>query len=328
MNSNLQDILKQVCSKSPITYKEYIQTVLYHPEYGYYSKQSQRVGRSSQTDFYTSESLGKVFAQLVLSAAKELLKTKDLSTYHFIEIGAEPNASLLTHLEKSPFRKESVIRPYNKLNIEDGPIVLFANEWLDAQPFHRLVFLNGQWYEKAITLNSKNELEETLLKNFSKPIQSLAHRFPKDSINGYQVDLSPKIENDIKFIMDQKWTGLVMFFDYGKTWQEISTQMPNGSARTYHKHKQGTDLLKTPGECDITFDICWDFIKDIINSSKDTQSYLQSQESFFVHHAQEHIKKILSNAQFSFSQEKQTLLELIHPANMGQKFQTLHALRK
>ena len=128
--------------------------------------------------------------------------------------------------------------------------------------------------------------------------------------------------------MDQKWTGLVMLFDYGKTWQEISTQMPNGSARTYHKHKQGTDLLQNPGECDITFDICWDFVQDIIKDNKVAETHLQSQESFFVHHAEECMKNILSDAQFAFSKNKQTLLELIHPANMGQKFQTLHAIRK
>ena len=328
MNSNLQDILKQSCSKSPITYKEYTETALYHPEYGYYSKTTQRVGRSSHTDFYTSESLGKVFAQLVLSAAQKLLKTEDLSSFHFIEIGAEPDASFLSHLEKNPFEQHSVIRPGEKFSVQDKPIILFANEWLDAQPFHRLVFLNGKWYEKAITLNPEDELEETLLEKFSMPIQSIAHRLPKDSNNGYQIDLSPQIENELQFIMDQKWTGLVMLFDYGKTWQEISTQMPNGSALTYHKHKQGTDLLQNPGECDITFDICWDFVQDIIKDNKVAETHLQSQESFFVHHAEECMKNILSDAQFAFSKNKQTLLELIHPANMGQKFQTLHAIRK
>lgn len=328
MNSNLHDILKQACSKSPLTYRDYIQIVLYHPEYGYYSKKRHRVGRSSQTDFYTSESLGKIFAELVLSAAKELLKATNIASYHFIEIGAEPNASLLSYLVENPFKQHSVIRLGDPITINDEPVILFANEWLDALPFHRLVFLNGKWYEKAITLNSENELEETLLSKLSNPIQLIAHRLPKEVIHGYQIDLSPETEIQIQSIMDQKWSGLVILFDYGKTWNEISTMMPNGSARTYFKHKQGTDLLHQPGDCDITFDICWDSVQGIFNANKDTESELLSQEAFFVHHAQERIKVILSDAQFTFSEEKQTLLELIHPANMGQKFQTLYALRK
>ena len=328
MNSKLQDILKQACSMSPMTYMDYIEIVLYHESYGYYTQKKQRVGRSTQTDFYTSESLGKVFAELVLNAAKNLLKKNDLSSYHFIEIGAEPQSSLLSQLDEHPFKKQSVIRKGDELKINNEPIILFANEWLDALPFHRLVYLNGQWYEKAVTLNTKDELEETLLEKLSPPIQSIAERLPTKVSNGYQIDLSPETQNQIQAISDKRWSGLVMLFDYGKTWNEIATQMPNGSARTYYKHKQGTDLLYEPGNCDITFDVCWDFIKEIFDKNKNTQSHLQSQEAFFVIHAQDRIKEILSQSQFTFSHTKQTLLELIHPANMGQKFQTFHAIRK
>ena len=74
MNSTLQDILKHKCSKSPITYRDFIETALYHPTHGYYTQTKQRVGRVSQADFYTSESLGKIFAELVLNSAQKLLK--------------------------------------------------------------------------------------------------------------------------------------------------------------------------------------------------------------------------------------------------------------
>ena len=102
MNSTLQDILKQNCYKSTITYRDFIETALYHPILGYYTQTKQRVGRVSQADFYTSESLGKVFAELVLNAAQKLLKDKELSSYHFIEIGAEPEYSCLLYTSPSP----------------------------------------------------------------------------------------------------------------------------------------------------------------------------------------------------------------------------------
>ena len=328
MNSTLQDILKQNCSKSPITYRDFIETALYHPIHGYYTQTKQRVGRVSQADFYTSESLGKVFAELVLNAAQKLLKDKELSSYHFIEIGAEPEYSLLSQLEKHPFQQHSVIRQGNAIQINDEPIILFANEWLDALPFHRLIFSNGQWQEKGITLNPQGNLEETLLDKLSDPIQSFKDQLPNQTSNGYQIDFSPETQKAIQSIVDQKWTGLVMLFDYGKTWHEITSEMPNGSARTYFKHTQGTDLLDDPGNRDITFDICWDFIKEAFNTQKGIECQLQSQEAFFVNHAQDRIKDILQETQFTFSKDKQTLLELIHPANMGQKFQTLYALRK
>ena len=328
MNLTLQDILKHNCTKSPITYRDFIETALYHPTHGYYTQTKQRVGRVSQADFYTSESLGKVFAELVLNAAQKLLKNNELSSYHFIEIGAEPEYSLLSQLEKNPFQQYSVIRQGAAIEINEEPIILFANEWLDALPFHRLIFLNGQWKEKGIILNSQGDLEETLLDKLSDPIQSFKNRLPNQASNEYQIDFSPETHKAIQAIVDQKWTGLVMLFDYGKTWHEITSEMPNGSARTYFKHTQGTDLLDDPGKCDITFDICWDFIKEAFNSQKRIECHLLSQEAFFVNHAQDRIKDILQETQFTFSKDKQTLLELIHPANMGQKFQTLYALRK
>ena len=110
--------------------------------------------------------------------------------------------------------------------------------------------------------------------------------------------------------------------------EEITSEMPNGSARTYFKHTQGTDLLDDPGNRDITFDICWDFIKEAFNTQKGIECHLQSQEAFFVNHAKIELKIFYRRLNLLSLKDKQTLLELIHPANMGQKFQTLYALRK
>ena len=118
---------------------------------------------------------------------------------------------------------------------------------------------NGRRKESPLIL--KGNLEETLLDKLSDPIQSFKDLLPNQTSNGYQIDFSPETHKAIQAIVDQKWTGLVMLFDYGKTWHEITSEMANGSARTYFKHTQGTDLLNDPGNRDITFDICWDFIK-------------------------------------------------------------------
>ena len=57
--------IKEACSKGPISYRDYIELALYADDCGYYKRNHQRVGRSKQTDFYTAESLGQIFARMI-----------------------------------------------------------------------------------------------------------------------------------------------------------------------------------------------------------------------------------------------------------------------
>lgn len=328
MNPLLFTILKKVCSKGPISYRDFIELALYHPEVGYYSLNRRRVGRTQSSDFYTAESLGSVFSELVINASRTLLKTDDLSSYHFVEIGAEPNSALVDSLEFNPFLKNSVLRPGDSLSLNSEPCILFANEWLDALPFHRLRFHEGTWRERAVLLNDRGILEETYLEQLSPALLSSVQSLPKKACQGYEIDLSPEVEVQINKLLDEDWSGLLLLFDYGKTWNELTEHMPNGSARTYAQHRQGNDLFNAVGDSDITFDICWDCIQEVLKTKHNLCSDLKSQEAFFVHYASQTIERILSQSKFSITREKATLLELIHPTNMGQKFQVLHALRK
>ena len=69
----LLDRIKEACSNGPISYRDYTDLVLYADGCGYYKRDQQRVGRNKNTDFYTAESLGQVFSQLVTTAACDLL---------------------------------------------------------------------------------------------------------------------------------------------------------------------------------------------------------------------------------------------------------------
>ena len=72
-DNELWDQLQTSCANGPISYRDYIDLALYADGYGYYTKDRERVGRSPDRDFYTAESLGKVFARLVTTAAHDLL---------------------------------------------------------------------------------------------------------------------------------------------------------------------------------------------------------------------------------------------------------------
>lgn len=325
-DNELWDQLQTSCANGPISYCDYINLALYADRCGYYTRDRERVGRSPDRDFYTAESLGKVFARLVTTAAHDLLGEAAANQSTFIEIAAEPGAELLSRVESHPFAESRVIRQGDAI-CADGPVVIFANEWLDALPFHRLIFQDGQWHERGVRLNAEQVLEDVLLEHFTPEVAAISERLPEKALEGYELDLPLQAEAAIANLLAQDWTGMLLLFDYGKTWQALSTDCPIGTARTYHQHTQANDLLDLPGEKDITCDICWDPLADLMTEKGLQSVTLETQESFLVQRAQRAAEAIVSDTSGMFSTERQTLMELIHPAHMGRRFQVLWGLR-
>jgi SAM-dependent MidA family methyltransferase len=325
-DKTLWDQLQASCANGPTSYRDYINLVLYADNCGYYTRDRERVGRNPDRDFYTAESLGKVFAQLVTTASHDLLGETTAAQSTFIEIAAEPGAELISRIESHPFADSRVIRQGDPI-CADGPVVIFANEWLDALPFHRLIFHGGQWHERGVCLNSDDTLEDVLLDHFTPEVAAIQERLPTKALEGYELDLPLQAEAAIANLLAQDWSGMLLLFDYGKTWQALSTDCPAGTARTYHQHTQANDLLDLPGEKDITCDVCWDPLADLLTEKGLQSVTLETQESFLVQRAQRAAESIVSDTAGTFSPDRQTLMELIHPAHMGRRFQVLWGLR-
>jgi SAM-dependent MidA family methyltransferase len=54
---------------------------------------------------------------------------------------------------------------------------------------------------------------------------------------------------------------------------------------------------------------------------------VEAQETFFVRHAGDFLASATEADAERFSRRKQSLLQLLHPSHLGQKFQVLHAWR-
>ncbi len=318
-------LLRERCAEGPISYRDYIELALYAEGCGYYRRERERVGRSADRDFYTAESLGQVFARLVTTAAEDLLPEGTAARSQFIEIAAEPGRALLDHLPAHPFATSRVIRLGERIEVE-GPVVIFANEWLDALPFHRLVFKDGAWRERGVTLQD-GKLQETVLDSLSPAVQAACARLPDRADEGYELDWPLAAEDAVRELLAQDWTGLLLLFDYGKPWPDLTENCPRGTARSYYRHQQGDDLLLRPGRQDITCDVCWTPLQERMEAAGCSKVTLESQESFLVQRAARAAESIIQSEAGQFSLDRQTLMELIHPANMGQRFQVLWGLR-
>ncbi len=313
-----------------LRFDAFMRLALYDPQLGYYRRDRLRVGRHRAADFYTATSIGPLFGELVAAASAHLLETAGLKPAHhtFVEIGAEPAGGVLAGAARHPFAATRTLSIGQTLTL-DGPCVIFSNELFDAQPLRRFRRDTSGWQETGVRLaKDGTSLSETDLGPASS---DLLDWLPPLSLTpeGYLFDAPIAAATLAADIAAQPWHGLFIAFDYGKSFAELGHSNPAGTARAYFQHTQSNRLLDQPGEQDLTAHVCWDWLTTALASHRCESPKVVSQESFMVHHAGEFINEALVHeaSRPSLSPRKQALLHLLHPAQMGQKFQVLHALK-
>lgn len=302
-----------------LTFERFMAIALYDPAVGYYRQNRARVGYGEGTDFFTASTSGAIFGELIAAACSKLLGAKAAADFTFVEIGSESPLGVLTGVTH-PFREARTCRIGEKLHVS-GPCIVFSNEVFDAQPFRRFVFRGETWKEFSVALRD-GEFVQT-------EAACLAPEFlPAVAPEGYVIDAPVAAATLAKTIAQQPWTGLFVAFDYGKAWPQIAQETPAGTARAYSRHQQSNDLLANPGNQDLTCHICWDWLDDALQANAFRDLCLESQEAFFVRYAAEYIARVTSADAARFSPRKLSLLQLLHPSHLGQKFQVLHAWRE
>jgi len=315
------DALRDASGEGDVmTLETFIRTALYHPEIGYYMKNRLRIGRSPDTDFYTASSIASVFSNLVVDAVRHLLDAPT-GEYVFVEAGPETESGILGNRPDCPFSGIQLIRPGEPVCIPQKAVV-FSNELFDAQPFRRFVHARGKWREMGVMISGAS------LQWIEMDLPEPPPELPRSAPEGYLVDWPGKAHELLHSIAAQHWSGLFIAFDYGLDSPTLFRERPQGTGRTYSNHQIGSDLLDRPGDIDITCHVIWDIMEAVLRSNRFENIQLLRQEAFFMRCAQSEIQRIISANASGFSVEKQSLMELIHPASMGHQFQVLSASRR
>ena len=92
--------------------------------------------------------------------------------------------------------------------------------------------------------------------------------FPEDYTQPYLIDWPSGSIDALERLCAQKWSGLFLTFDYGLGKEILLKERPLGTARSYHRHKMGTDLLSRVGEQDLTCHLCWDELSAVLENSE------------------------------------------------------------
>lgn len=199
-NRELSLAIADRITKSPqrrITFAEYMDMVLYHPEHGYYSSNAVKLGLKGG-DFFTSVHLGADFGELLAVQFAEMWEILGRPVPFFlVEMGAGQGL-LATHIlkyhqqhypdlfailkyvivEKSPSLKQEQQQclqnfPVRWCNLEDIPSnsitgCFFSNELVDALPVHQFILEAGELREVYVSTRGEGD-EENL---FSESIPS------------------------------------------------------------------------------------------------------------------------------------------------------------
>lgn len=313
-------------SKGFVAFDRFVEIALYHPDFGYYRAERERVGRNRSTDFFTASSMKHAFGPILLEAGIALLRQAGIEAgdARWIEIGAEPETALLDGLA-TPFRESLAIRVGEDLSLS-GPLLVFSNELFDAQPFQSVIFKDGAWRERGIEIAPQGiRFAERDLQ--SPKIESIVETLPQVAPEGYIVDLPATAADLLDRICQQPWSGVFIAFDYGKTWRALSYDTPRGTARAYRNHQQSSNLLEDIGQQDLTCHICWDWLEAALSQASFHSIELESQESFVLKRAPDFVSEAFASGPGFGSQAKSQLRQLIHPSLMGQKFQALSGIR-
>jgi SAM-dependent MidA family methyltransferase len=257
-----------------LTFRDFVEVALYHPELGYYSRASSPVGKGG--DYVTAPSLSPVFSYALGNLIREFVARNEGAVSSIVDIGCG-DGSLLHALSveagsvAGELRWFGVDRSLARVKDEalanrnlrfvtsvdevprDGAQLFLSNELFDALPFARLVMRDEHLHELWV---SAVDEESFAWKEYEAPAP-YEYYFQErgiELVDGQFADLSLEWEafyGDLARRLDR---GLLVTFDYGYPGAQLfhSRVRRFGTAAAYSQQRVTRDLLANPGEQDLT----------------------------------------------------------------------------
>jgi SAM-dependent MidA family methyltransferase len=285
-----QEIFNRITAnpQQRITFAEYMDLALYHPEYGYYSQKAANLGKAG--DFFTSVHLGADIGEMLAVQFAEMWSILGKpKSFDLIEMGAGQGylaADILNYIkqeysdffkalkyriiEKSPGLKQLQKERLKEFDItwcdlEEIPNnsvtgCFFSNELVDAFPVHQFKIENGELQEVYVT-NVGNSTPSNLFTEITdKPstpklidyLNSLEidiNKYP----DGYRSEINLAAWEWLSVIAHRLQRGYVLTIDYGYIKNRYyNPRRDTGTLQCYTRHHRHNDPYINLGQQDIT----------------------------------------------------------------------------
>ncbi len=275
-------LIDEIRRKGKITFKDFMEDVLYHPSWGYYNSSYQKVGKGG--DFYTSPHVSWVFGKTL---AKQLIEMADHLGWDdliFLEYGGgegylakdileaiwelrPDQAKALTYylLERSLNHQSSQkellkdlqaqVKWVNNLEeVSNGKqikAIVFSNELIDAFPVHRVKLLNGEL--KEIYVEYQDAFFETFGELSDPMLGEYFSQLDFHLEEGQEAEINLAAVSWLKDLGQYLQKGYIITIDYGYLLPEL--KFPHrfaGTVMCYSKHQSDDKPLEKVGLKDIS----------------------------------------------------------------------------
>ena len=260
------EIVELIRLEGPIGIGRYMALALGHPRHGYYMT---RDPLGAEGDFTTAPEISQMFGELIgLWAAHVWQAMGAPARFRLVELGPGRgtlmadmlratrivpgfHAALSVHLvETSPAlraRQRAALKEVEAVwhdtvtNALDGPVIVVANEFLDALPLDQFVMTPEGWRERLVGLNEDGELAFGLAAASEDRLRIAA---PAGSVleqPAVALDIVAELARHIASA-----GGVALFIDYG------SARSGLGDTLQAMRRHEFVDALAEPGEADLT----------------------------------------------------------------------------
>ena len=253
------EIRRRIESNGPITFDEFMEVALYHPNGGYYTHDRQD---TTYGDYYTSPSAHPAFSALIAVQLEAMWKALDRPTpFHVVEMGAGSGMMARDITEFARQHLPEFVNAMRYITVDQardetprGVVgCVLSNELIDAFPVHRFEIRDGRVVELFVDINADGRLH-TVPGEPSTPL--LAGRLDKLGVElpeGTRGEVNLRIGPWARQVAEIIERGFVLTIDYGYEMKELySPKRSQGTLQTYYKHTSGSSPYQWIGRQDIT----------------------------------------------------------------------------
>ncbi|HJW94006.1 MAG TPA: SAM-dependent methyltransferase [Thermoanaerobaculia bacterium] len=255
-------VLRNLLQYGDLSFRDFVEIALYHPEAGYYMRPLSPVGKEG--DYVTSPALSPVFSYAIGRLIDEFVARADGALCTFVDIGCGEGTVLKDAARR--IRAIGIDRRLGNSLLDvprEGLHLFFSNELFDALPFARLVKRRDELHELWVDANldwTEHEAPAVYGDYFA------SHGIELE--DGQFADVSLDWANLYREIVSYSEQALIVTFDYGYRARQLFHPRIRrfGTAASYAKQRVTRDLLANPGEQDLTAHINFD---DLIRAGEE-----------------------------------------------------------
>ncbi|MDY0211822.1 MAG: SAM-dependent methyltransferase [Desulfuromonadaceae bacterium] len=272
-------ILEQIRQQGEtgLSFADFMQHCLYHPRYGYYMQQRERIGKKG--DFYTSTSVHHLFGVLLARQLAQMFEILNMPLFTIVEQGAGEGHLALDVLDELKRREPELYAVLDYCIIEISPDnrkrqkrilaehacvrwttleqlesvrgCFISNELIDAFPVYVVEKHASKLYEVRV-IEDDGAFAEKL---FPAPDELKQHfsALGVEPVEGNRAELCPAAARWMTQVAGILERGFVITVDYGYPATELYAPFRrNGTLMCYAQHTTNENPYQNVGQQDIT----------------------------------------------------------------------------